>query len=178
MVIGRFLTDSELLSHLQSKGETSLGSGASHSHPPAVTRVPYSPTSPTYVLCSSPIPQLKDSPQIWGAPTFFLPQNPHPPGLAAERGHSRGDEEPYQLQDLGVGSLLEHTRQVAEANAPADEAVPVGVAVKVVVHNLGEAQDDVPEEGGVLHHMGVCCGDSHQPHQHSGPIPLALVFPP
>lgn len=65
-----------------------------------------------------------------------------------------------------MGSLLEHTRQVAEADAPADEAVPVGVAVEVVVHNLGEAQDHVPEEGSVLHHVGVCCGDSHQLHQH------------
>lgn len=64
-----------------------------------------------------------------------------------------------------MGSLLEHTRQVAEADAPADEAVPVGVAVEVVVHNLGEAQDDVPEEGSVLHHMRVCCGDSHQLYQ-------------
>lgn len=87
------------------------------------------------------------------------------PKPAAERGHSREDEEPYQPQDLGVGSLLEHTRQVAEADAPADEVVPVGVAVKVVVHNLGEAQDNIPKESSVLHHVGICCGDSHQPHQ-------------
>lgn len=62
-----------------------------------------------------------------------------------------------------MGSLLKHACQVAEADAPADEAVPVGVAVKVVVDNLGEAQDDVPEEGSVLHHVGVGCGDRHQP---------------
>lgn len=65
-------------------------------------------------------------------------------------------------------SLLEHACQVAEADAPADKAVPIGVAVEVVVHDLGEAQDDVPEEGGVLHHMGVRYGDSHPPHRHSG----------
>lgn len=77
-----------------------------------------------------------------------------------------------------MGSLLEHARQVAEADAPADEAVPVGVAVEVVVHDLGEAQDDVPEEGSVLHHVGVCCGDSRQPCRHTCPILLAPTSPP
>jgi len=76
-----------------------------------------------------------------------------------------------------VGSLLEDARQVAEADAPADEAVPVGVAVEVVVHDLGEAQDDVPEEGRVLHHVGVRCGDSRPPRRHAAtrtPVPTAL----
>lgn len=54
--------------------------------------------------------------------------------------------------------LVEDARLVAEADAPADEQVPVGVGVEVVVHNLREAQHHIPEESRVLHHVGESWG--------------------
>lgn len=53
-----------------------------------------------------------------------------------------------------MGPLVEDARLVAETDAPADEEVPVGVVVKVIVHNPWEAQHHIAEEGRVLHHMG------------------------
>lgn len=52
-----------------------------------------------------------------------------------------------------MGALVKHARLVAEADAPADEEVPVGIVVKVVVHNPREAQYHVTEEGRVLHYL-------------------------
>lgn len=53
-----------------------------------------------------------------------------------------------------MGALVKDARLVAEADAPANEEVPVGVVVKVVVHDPREAQHHVAEEGRVLHHLG------------------------
>lgn len=53
-----------------------------------------------------------------------------------------------------MGPLVKDTCLIAEADAPADEEVPVGIVVKVVVYNLWEAQHDVTKEGRVLHHVG------------------------
>lgn len=53
-----------------------------------------------------------------------------------------------------MGPLVKDACLVTEADAPADEKVPVGVMVKVMVHNPWEAQYHIPEEGRVLHHMG------------------------
>lgn len=46
---------------------------------------------------------------------------------------------PYQVENGRVGPLVKDTRLVAEADAPADEEIPVGVVVKIVVHNPWEA---------------------------------------
>ena len=61
---------------------------------------------------------------------------------------------PYQAEDGRVGALVKDARLVAEADAPADEEVPVGVVVKAVVHDSWEAQHHITEEGRVLHHLG------------------------
>lgn len=53
-----------------------------------------------------------------------------------------------------MGPLVKDTRLIAEADAPADEEVPVGIVVKVVVYDLREAQYHITKEGCVLHHMG------------------------
>lgn len=53
-----------------------------------------------------------------------------------------------------MGPLVKDTRLVAEADTPADEEIPVGVVVKVMVHDPWEAQHHVTEEGCVLHHLG------------------------
>lgn len=57
-----------------------------------------------------------------------------------------------------MGSSREDARLVAEVQAPAQQAPPVGVAVVVVVDDAGEAQRHVAEERRVLHHVGVSCG--------------------
>lgn len=53
-----------------------------------------------------------------------------------------------------MGPLVKDARLVAEADAPADEEIPVGVVVKVVVHDPREAQHHIAEEGRVLQHLG------------------------
>lgn len=53
-----------------------------------------------------------------------------------------------------MGALVKDARLVAEADAPADEEVPVGVVVKIVVHDPWEAQHHITKEGRVLHHLG------------------------
>jgi hypothetical protein len=53
-----------------------------------------------------------------------------------------------------VWPLVKDTCLIAETDAPANEEVPVGVVVKIVVHNLWEAQNYISEEGCVFHHMG------------------------
>lgn len=53
-----------------------------------------------------------------------------------------------------MGPLVKDARLVAEADAPADEKIPIGIVVKVVVHNPREAQHHVTEEGCVLHYLG------------------------
>lgn len=53
-----------------------------------------------------------------------------------------------------MGPLVKDTCLIAEADGPADEEVPVGIMVKVVVYNLWEAQHDITKEGCVLHHVG------------------------
>lgn len=53
-----------------------------------------------------------------------------------------------------MGSLVKDTCLIAEADAPADEVVPVGIMVEVVVYNLWEAQHHIAKEGCVLHHVG------------------------
>lgn len=53
-----------------------------------------------------------------------------------------------------MGPLVKDTCLVAEADAPANEQVPVGIMVKVVVYNLREAQHHITKEGCVLHHVG------------------------
>lgn len=124
-VIGGLLADSQLLSHLWSKAKPLWETVTTTSSQPSSLRH-FSPHQP---------------------PLLCLPPSPcGPPEVTSG---------PYQPQELGVRPLLKDTRQVAEADAPTDQVVPVGVAVEVVVHNLGEAQHDVPEEGRVLHHMGV-----------------------
>lgn len=52
-----------------------------------------------------------------------------------------------------MGPLVKDACLVAEADAPADQEVPVGIMVKVVVDNLWEAQHDVTKKGCVLHHV-------------------------
>jgi len=61
-----------------------------------------------------------------------------------------------------VGSSCEDARLVAEVQAPAQQAIPVGVAVEVVVDDAGEAQRHVAEERRVLHHVGIRCGDAEE----------------
>lgn len=148
-VIGGLLADAQLLSHLRGKAQTA----ATSSWPPP--------------LCSAPNPSpRRGTPSDTGCAQqllfpsffFFLPFSPQPPRQWGGDVAVVGGSGPYQPQELGVGPPLEDARQVAEADAPADEVVPVGVAVEVVVHDLGEAQDDVPEEGRVLHHVGVGWG--------------------
>lgn len=53
-----------------------------------------------------------------------------------------------------MGALVKDTCLIAEADTPADEEVPVGIMVKVVVYNLWEAQHDITKEGCVLQHVG------------------------
>lgn len=53
-----------------------------------------------------------------------------------------------------MGSLVKDTCLIAEADAPADEEVPVGIMVEVVVYDLWKAQHHITKEGRVLHHMG------------------------
>lgn len=67
----------------------------------------------------------------------------------------------YQREDVLVGSSREHPRQVAEVQAPAQQAPPVRVAVVIVVDDAGEAQRHVAEKCRVLHHVGVSCGVDH-----------------
>jgi len=91
-VIGRFLADPQLLSHLQSKAETSSGSGASHTTLPC-DRGLLPATSP---LCAPP-PSLSPRTLLrcgvrspCPLPALLLPQKPHPPAPAAERGCGGG----------------------------------------------------------------------------------------
>lgn len=78
---------------------------------------------------------------------------------AARRGRGGVDSVgTYQREDVLVGSSREHPRQVAEVQAPAQQAPPVRVAVVVVVDDAGEAQRHVAEKRCVLHHVGVSCG--------------------
>lgn len=53
-----------------------------------------------------------------------------------------------------MGPLVKDTCLIAEADAPPDEEVPVGIMVKIVVHDLWESQHHVTKEGCVLHHVG------------------------
>lgn len=56
-----------------------------------------------------------------------------------------------------VGSSCENPRLVTEIQAPAQQPVPVGVPVKVVVDDAGETQRHVAKERRVLHHVGISC---------------------
>lgn len=52
-----------------------------------------------------------------------------------------------------MGPLVKDTCLIAEADAPPDEEVPVGITVKVIMYNFWEAQHHVTKEGCVLHHV-------------------------
>lgn len=58
-----------------------------------------------------------------------------------------------------VGSSCENPGLVAEIQPPAQQTVPVGVAVVVVVDDTGETQRHVAKERCILNHMGICCRD-------------------
>lgn len=52
-----------------------------------------------------------------------------------------------------MGTLVKDTCLIAEADAPPDEEVPVGITVKVIMYNFWEAQHHITKEGCVLHHV-------------------------
>lgn len=64
----------------------------------------------------------------------------------------------HQCKDVLVWPPSKDSSEVAEAQPPAQQAPPVGVAVVVVVDDTGETQRHVPKERSVLHYMGVSCG--------------------